>query len=108
MKDELYKLKQKKKKAESQKRRRKNQKSSLELEYYVPLVRTGELTRWPAAYCTHYSGFLTLNLMRVHRCCERCDGKGCPHLHKNLEEYLEEFLGEEDSVVYYNGEGDKF
>lgn len=107
MKDELYRLKQRKKKGESQKRRRKNQKSSLELEYYVPLIRTDDLTRWPASYCSHYQGFLTLNLMRVHRCCEKCEGKGCPHLHKDIDKYLEEFLMDADSVVYYNVEGDK-
>ena len=87
MRDSEYKLKQKKKRAEQQKRRRKNQQESLDIGMYVPLIRTGEPTRWPAAYCTHYHGFMTLNIMRVHK----CECKNCPHLHKDIDKYLCEF-----------------
>ena len=87
MKDELYKLKQKKKRAEQQRRRRKNYRESLKTDDYVVLI-TGEDSKYPCAYCTHYCGFLTLNLARLHKC--ECKNKGqcCPQYHTDVQKYL--------------------
>jgi len=70
-------------KKEQSRRRRKNYKPSLYIGESVELI-TGDLTRYPACYCSHYKGFLTFNMMKLHR----CESRNCSHIHKNIEDYL--------------------
>ena len=76
-------VKDKKKAHEQQRRRRKNYKPSFYVGEYVELI-TGDLTRYPAAFCSHYEAFLTYNMKNLHR----CEKRKCPHLHNNVEDYL--------------------
>lgn len=85
MKDQKFEEIKRQKKAAQQRRRRKNYKNSLDIGEYVNLI-TGDVTRWPVAYCTHYNGFLTINMTKLHD----CPNKNCKCYHEeDVDDYLQ-------------------
>lgn len=60
----------------AQKRRRRNNNKHVEYQDNLYLMIDGNFTHVPVAYCSHYKGYVTQNMLMRHE----CDKRNCPRL----------------------------
>jgi len=44
------------------------------------LMIDGNFTHFPVAFCSHYDGYITNNMLLRHNCMCKCEGGICPKL----------------------------
>ncbi len=56
----------------------------------------GNMTYYPAAFCTHYCGYLTANMMLVHRCkkrrCKKLEMLSCNSKGKVISDSIQQLI----------------
>lgn len=60
----------------AQKRRRRNNNKHVEYQDNLYMMIDGNFTHFPVAYCSHYKGYVTQNMLMRHE----CDTRNCPRL----------------------------
>lgn len=57
-----------------------------EQKFWYLLVDRNKTYKLPCAYCRHYKRYLSISLMKTHR----CESRQCPHMFRLNHEYWEE------------------
>lgn len=60
----------------AQKRRRRRNNKHVEYQDNLYMMIDGNFTHFPVAYCSHYHGYVTQNMLMRHE----CDNRNCPRL----------------------------